>query len=288
MSVLNKVLGLFLGNKYERDLKEIMPYVNFVKREYERLTELSADQLREESNRLREEIRDYIRDDEEEVSALRKKAEEESDISVKEDIYNDIDKKLKAVESRIEEILDKKLPLAFAIVKDTARRFKENQTIEVTARDYDRDLASARDSVVIKGEKAVWKNVWVAGGNDTIWDMVHYDVQLIGGVALHKGKIAEMGTGEGKLWLLLCPFFLMLWPGKVCISLLLTIILPEGIVSGWDLYTSFMDLLSIALINISLIPRKEGRHIMLILHLVPIMSLDSIICVIIWQGVVKT
>ena len=214
MSVVDKILGLFIGNKYERDIKEISPYVELIKTEYAKLASVSNDELRELSLQLKNEIMEYIKADQEQVLSLRTKAEYEQDISVKEEIYNEIDKLIKVIDSRIEEILDKILPRAFAVVKETARRFHQNEVLEVTATQFDRDLASARESITIKGDKALWKNTWVAGGNEIIWDMVHYDVQLIGGVALHKGKIAEMGTGEGKTLVATLPVFLNALAGK--------------------------------------------------------------------------
>lgn len=214
MNVINKILGLFIGNKYERDMKEIMPYVESIKLEYGKLASISNDELRELSRGLKNEISEYIQADQEQILSLRSKAESEPDISVKEEIYNEIDKLVKTVDTRIEEILDKILPRAFAIVKETARRFNENEVLEVTATQFDRDLASARESITIKGDKALWKNRWVAGGNEMVWEMVHYDVQLIGGVALHKGKIAEMGTGEGKTLVATLPVFLNALAGK--------------------------------------------------------------------------
>jgi preprotein translocase subunit SecA len=133
---------------------------------------------------------------------------EQLDIEQKEAIYNEIDKLEETIYKKIVNVLDDILPRAFAIMKDTARRFKENEEVVVTATQFDRDIAAQRESVVIKGDKAHWKNTWVAGGNPITWDMVHYDVQLIGGVALHKGKIAEMATGEGKTLVATLPVFL--------------------------------------------------------------------------------
>jgi preprotein translocase subunit SecA len=214
MSIISNVLGLFLGNKYERDMKEIMPFVEATKQEFEKLGPLSNDELRDITLRLKSEIQEYIRNDQEEVLRLKEQAEKEPDFSKKEEIYNQTDKIIKSVDARIEEILEKVLPTAFAIVKETARRFKENEVLEVTAQQFDRDLASSRESITIKGDKAYWKNTWIAGGNEVLWDMVHYDVQLIGGVALHKGKISEMGTGEGKTLVATLPVFLNALAGK--------------------------------------------------------------------------
>ena len=214
MSVINSVLGLFLGNKYERDLKEINPYVEKIKLEFDKLTDLSNDELRDLSVELRKEIHAGIEEFETEIRTLREKSEIEEDVYKKEEIYNQIDKIEKQVDEKLEDVLDALVPRAFAIVKETARRFKENDFLEATARQYDRDLAATRESINIKGDKAIWSNKWIAGGNEITWDMVHYDVQLIGGVALHKGKIAEMSTGEGKTVVATLPVFLNALAGR--------------------------------------------------------------------------
>ena len=214
MSIINSVLGLFLGNKYERDMKEINPYVEKVHKEFEKLRDLSNDELRDKTSELKKEILGYVEQDENEIKSLKEKAEAEEDVYRKEEVYNEIDKIEKSITGKFEEILDESLPRAFAIVKETTRRFKENSVLEVTARQYDRDLAATRESITVKGDKAYWNNRWIAGGNEIFWDMVHYDVQLIGGVALHKGKIAEMGTGEGKTVVATLPVFLNALAGR--------------------------------------------------------------------------
>jgi preprotein translocase subunit SecA len=214
MSIINNVLGLFLGNKYERDIKEINPYTEKIKQESEKVKDLSNDDLRDRTDELRKEILGSIEGDENEIKSLREKAEKEEDVYLKEEIYNEIDKIEKLINDKLEVVLDQVVPRAFAIVKETAKRFKENSVLEVTARQYDRDLAATRESITIKGDKALWSNRWIAGGNEIIWDMVHYDVQLIGGVALHKGKIAEMGTGEGKTVVATLPVFLNALAGR--------------------------------------------------------------------------
>jgi preprotein translocase subunit SecA len=208
MSIINNVLGLFLGNKYERDMKEISPYVEKIRIEFEKLKDLSNDQLRDKTVIIKNRILEYVREDEEEIRVLKEKADGEEDVYRKEEFYNEIDKIEKRITEKLEEVLDESVPEAFAVVKETARRFKENSVLEVTARQYDKDLAATRESIIIKGDKAFWNNHWIAGGNEIVWDMVHYDVQLIGGVALHKGKIAEMGTGEGKTVVATLPVFL--------------------------------------------------------------------------------
>ena len=214
MNVINKVLGLFLGNKYERDMKEINPYVEKVHTEYAKIKDLTNDQLRDKTQELKKELHSRIADDENKISSLKEKAEDEEDVYRKEEIYTEIDKIEKNIDSKLESILDELLPVAFAIVKETARRFKENEELVVTARQYDKDLAAKRESIIVKGDKAHWKNRWIAGGNEIVWDMVHYDVQLFGGVALHKGKIAEMATGEGKTVVATLPVFLNALAGR--------------------------------------------------------------------------
>ncbi|HZL76290.1 MAG TPA: preprotein translocase subunit SecA [Bacteroidales bacterium] len=214
MSIINDFLGLFLGNKYERDMKEINPFVDKIHIEFEKLQSLSNDQLRNETQELRKKILEYITEDENRIKSIKESAEAEEDVYKKEESYNEIDKIEKQIDEKLETVLDECVPQAFAIVKETARRFKENSELEVTAMQYDRDLAATRESITIKGDKAYWKNSWIAGGNEIVWDMVHYDVQLFGGVALHKGKIAEMATGEGKTVVATLPVFLNALAGR--------------------------------------------------------------------------
>jgi preprotein translocase subunit SecA len=214
MSFVNKILSFFLGNKEVRDLKEINPFVAKIDKESAIIASLSNDALREKTVLLKQEIMEYIAEEEKQVRDIRASAEKEEDVNRKEELYNQIDKLDKLILDRIEEKLDELLPVAFAIVKETAKRFKENEVLEVTARDWDRDLAATRPSITVTGDKAYWNNRWMAGGNEILWDMVHYDVQLIGGVALHKGKIAEMATGEGKTLVATLPVFLNALAGR--------------------------------------------------------------------------
>jgi len=212
---LNNILTKFFGTKSDRDLRELMPIVNKIREAYPKYTTLTNDQLREESVRLRQVVRNYIADDEAMIEQLKVQMEsEEIDYEEKEKIYKEVERINKHIDDKIEEILNQVLPDAFSIVKETARRFKENETIEVTASQFDRDLATRKDFVTIQGDKAIYRNRWMAGGNEIVWDMVHYDVQLIGGVVLHQGKIAEMATGEGKTLVATLPVFLNALAGR--------------------------------------------------------------------------
>ena len=215
MSLINSFLSGIFGNKSQRDLKEIQPFLNSINAEYGRIETMSHDELRAESTRLRDIVRESYRLQEEEIQQLREQAESGAmTIDEVEETYRKIDKIGKDVNATIEKALNEVLPVAFCIIKETARRFKENTQISVTATTADRDLAAVKDFVHIAGDQAVYQNHWMAGGNDVVWDMVHYDVQLIGGVALHQGKIAEMGTGEGKTLVATLPVFLNALAGK--------------------------------------------------------------------------
>ena len=209
MDILSDVIKLFFGSKADKDRKQIEPYVNKIKEIYPSIQKLSNDELRARSAALMKQIADFIADDEAHIVEQKAKLElAETSLSDKEKISKDIDTTTKRIDDKIEQKLDEILPEAFAIMKDTARRFAENDTVVVTATDFDRNLAAEKDFVTIDGDKAVYATHWMAGGNDIKWDMVHYDVQLFGGVVLHKGKIAEMATGEGKTLVATLPVFL--------------------------------------------------------------------------------
>jgi len=207
MAFINSLLGKIFGNKSERDIKEVTPVIEQIKLEYNRIIQLSNDGLREESDKIKQIIDKRIKPEGDEIAKL-KIAVEDADIQESEKIYEKIDKLEEQIDVKLEEVLNEVLPAAFALIKETARRFVENENVEVTARDYDRDLAAARNSIIIDGDKAIWKNKWLAGGNEVVWNMVHYDVQLIGGIVLHRGNIAEMATGEGKTLVATLPVFL--------------------------------------------------------------------------------
>ena len=203
----NDILSKLFGNKSQRDLREVQPYLTKIKEIYPSIQALSNDELRARSENLKQKIREYTAAERAEIEKLKSNVEE-LDLEAREEVWNKVDKIEKTILDRTEEILDEALPEAFSIVKDTARRFAENAEIVVTATDRDREFATKFDFVRIEDDKAIYQNHWVAGGNDMTWDMVHYDVQLIGGVVLHKGKIAEMATGEGKTLVATLPVFL--------------------------------------------------------------------------------
>ena len=209
MDIVASLIKMIFGSKADKDRKEIEPYLLKIKAVYPEIEALSNDGLRARSEELKRRIADYIAGDEARIVELRARLEQpETTLEEKEKISKEIDDLTKRIDDRIEEKLDEILPEAFAIMKDTARRFAENETVEVTANDFDRELAASKDFVRIEGDKALYATHWLAGGNDIKWDMVHYDVQLFGGVVLHKGKIAEMATGEGKTLVATLPVFL--------------------------------------------------------------------------------
>ena len=195
------------GNKSQRDLKEITPYVDKVKAVYPSIKALSNDELRAKTDEIKQRIQDYVAEEKAQVEELRKGIEDK-ELEEREAIWAEVDKIEKAITDKMEVVLEQSLPEVFAIMKDTARRFAENEEVVVTANQFDRDLAARFDFVRIEDDKAIYANHWKAGGNEITWDMIHYDVQLFGGVVLHKGKIAEMATGEGKTLVATLPVFL--------------------------------------------------------------------------------
>ena len=215
MSLGTKVIKLFFGTKADKDRKMIEPVVRTIQKIYPEIDALSNNELRARTEDLKQQIRDYIQADEAKMAELKARMESD-DVSIdeKEELGKQIDKLVKTIDERIEEKLNEILPVAFAIVKSTARRFTERGEVIVRANDFDRDLAATRDFVTIQGDDAVYKNEWMAGGNLIKWDMVHYDSQLFGGVVLHQGKIAEMATGEGKTLVATLPVFLNALAGK--------------------------------------------------------------------------
>lgn len=210
---ITNIFGKLFGTKAERDIKLIQPYVEKILEIEPSIKSFSNDELRERVKQIKNSINEYIKEDNEKITELKSKAET-LDIWEREEIFNEIDKIEEEISKKLEVYLDRILPEVFAIVKDTARRFKEYKEIEVTANDFDKELSTHSDFVEIKGDKAIYKNSWIAGGNRITWDMVHYDVQLVGGVVLHQGKIAEMATGEGKTLVATLPVFLNALTGR--------------------------------------------------------------------------
>ncbi len=218
LGAINKILKKLVGDKTQQDLKDILPVVDKIKALGETLAGVSHDELRSRSENLKKLIRERIRSREEEMANLKAQAEglPGSQLEEKETIFNQVDKILKEIDQEIEKTLEEILPEAFAIVRETAKRLKENPEIKLKATDFDRQLATntSKDYIHIEGDTTIWKNNWVAAGNRITWDMVHYDVQLIGGIALHRGKVAEMATGEGKTLVATLPVFLNAIAGK--------------------------------------------------------------------------
>jgi len=208
-------LSKIFGSKSDRDIKHIQPLVAKIKEEYPKLEPLTHDQLRAKTIDFKRRIADYLADIDKEIAALKAEAEQEGvEMSEKTAIYDKVDKLGKDRDRQLEEVLLQILPEAFAVVKETARRFTENSEIAVTASDFDRELAASKTHIKIVDDKAVWQNTWVAAGTEVTWNMVHYDVQLIGGIVLHEGKIAEMATGEGKTLVGTLPAYLNALSGQ--------------------------------------------------------------------------
>ena len=203
----NKILQALFGNKSSRDMKLIQPLVEKVKATYDELKALSNDQLRAKTKEIQAHVQNSAKEQKEKIAELKAQIEE-TPIDERESLFNQIDKLEKEALEVYEVALNEVMPVAFGIMHDTARRFTENEEIVVTATDFDRDLAATKDFVRIEGDNAIYSNHWIAGGNDTKWEMIHYDVQIFGGIALHQGKIAEMATGEGKTLVATLPVFL--------------------------------------------------------------------------------
>ncbi len=213
MSVAGILKKLF-GSKSDRDMKQVKPVLEKVLKAYEEIDKLSADELRQRSEALKSKLRECEEPFEQRIAAIKEELEKDIAVSEKEKLASESEKLVKDEDEAIEKVLEEILPEAFAIMKSTARRFAQNESIVVRATDFDRDLSINHDFVEIDGDNAIYHNHWVAGGNETVWDMVHYDVQLIGGIVLHQGKISEMATGEGKTLVATLPVFLNALAGK--------------------------------------------------------------------------
>lgn len=208
MGLLDSVIKIFVGDKSKKDIGQIQPMVDEIKKHESALEHLSHDELRAKSDFFRNEIKEAQRDLQNQIDDLQKQTEQEQDIDKKEDLYNQIDKLKDDLYEVEKETLNKILPEAFAVMKETAKRFKNNETLVVSATPFDREISAKKDYVSLEDDKATWKNSWDAAGKPITWDMVHYDVQLIGGIALHQGKVAEMQTGEGKTLVATLPLYL--------------------------------------------------------------------------------
>ena len=213
MTLVDIIKKVF-GTKSDRDMKKIRPILEKVLAAYETIDKLDNDGLRAHSAELKRRLREVEKPFEDRIAEIKLQLESDIPVSQKEQLATESDKLVKDEDAAIEKMLDEILPEAFAIMKSTARRFAQNEIVEVTANDFDRAMSVSHDFVEIDGDKALWKNHWLAGGNEQTWDMVHYDVQLIGGIILHQGKIAEMATGEGKTLVATLPVFLNALAGK--------------------------------------------------------------------------
>ena len=208
MSILNRVLNVFVGDKSRKDLKSIQPIVSQILEQEKKLSTITNDELREKTNGFRSQIQDIRTPLQKKINTLQLQIDQSRNIEEKESLYSEIDALQEEANQGVSAYLDEILPTAFAIVKETAKRFTNNSSIEVTANAFDREVSGAKSYVKLNGDKATWSNSWDAAGKQVTWDMIHYDVQLIGGIILHQGKIGEMQTGEGKTLVATLPVYL--------------------------------------------------------------------------------
>ena len=213
MSIINSVLKVFVGDKKKKDLKILQPIVTDVHSFEKEISALTNDQLRDKTNYFKLKITEATKDFSSKITLLEEEAHD-ANVDRKEEIYEEIDTLQDTIYEASEKVLKDMMPEAFAVIKETAKRFTENTSIIVTATPFDRELSASRDNITLENEKATWANVWDAQGKDVTWDMIHYDVQLIGGSVLHQGKIAEMMTGEGKTLVSTLPVYLNALTGK--------------------------------------------------------------------------
>ncbi len=216
LDIIAKGLAKVFGTKSDRDIKELLPIVQQINKVFSELKNISDDELRSKTAEIKAEINDHLKEFDDKISTIRSKVDElpVKAIHEKDQLFNQIEQVEKDRNVALEVVLEKVLPKAFAVVKETARRFKENGKLVVQASDHDRELAANKPNVEIQGDEAIWHNKWMAAGTEVVWDMVHYDVQLIGGMVLHKGKIAEMATGEGKTLVSTLPAYLNALAGR--------------------------------------------------------------------------
>ena len=251
----NSFISKLFGNKAGRDMKALRPVVDKVNAVYPEIQKLSNDELRARTDQIKAQLQEMVQPKRDEIAKLNAKIQE-TDIEKRQPIFDEIDKLEKEILDIFEQGLDENLPVVFAIVKETARRFTENEEIEVTATDFDRELAQTHDFVDIDGDKAIWYNKWEAGGNETVWNMIHYDVQLIGGAVLHQGKIAEMATGEGKTLVATLPVFLNALTRNG-----VHVVTVNDYLAKRDRSICSTDCRSIASTSISQTPTRVGKHI---------------------------
>ena len=214
MSLLNSVLKVFVGDKTKKDLAKILPLVDQINSHYNSYKDISNDELRDKTLTFKNKISSDLKEVNDQIQNIKSEIEKTEDINQKENLYQKIDDLTIESEKIITQTLEAILPEAFAVVKETARRFVENSTLCVTANEFDRKLSQDKGYVNLKGDDALWSNAWDAAGKPIVWDMIHYDVQLIGGIVLHQGKIAEMQTGEGKTLVATLPVYLNALTGK--------------------------------------------------------------------------
>ncbi|NJL14129.1 MAG: preprotein translocase subunit SecA [Microscillaceae bacterium] len=216
LKLVNQAIAAVFGSKSARDMKELWPYVGRINQAWEALRQVSDEELRAQTTQIKTILHEALQDIDQQISDLREQVNQDPDLNLeaKESLFNQIDKLEEARNKRLEEVLLEVLPQAFAVVKETARRFKENGQIRVKANDWDRELAARKPNVKIEGEEALWLGRWIAADNEITWNMMHYDVQLIGGVVLHQGKVAEMATGEGKTLVATLPAYLNALAGR--------------------------------------------------------------------------
>ena len=214
MSILNSILKIFVGDKSKQDVKMISPIVKRVISFEKNISQLSNDELRAKTLYFKSTIKDSTKILNDQIKSLESEVESTDDFDKKEELYNNIDKLKDEIYLATEETLDKILPEAYAVIKETAKRFTENTKIKVQANNFDREISGNKEYVNLEGKYAIWNNSWDAAGKPVTWDMIHYDVQLIGGVAMHQGKIAEMQTGEGKTLVATLPVYLNALSGK--------------------------------------------------------------------------
>ncbi len=281
LGFLNKLLG---GNKSEKDVKLLQPTVVKVNEFFQQYQTISNDELRGKTIEFKNRIAEHLKASDDEIVHLQQEAEklDENDIQNKDAIYKDIDNIKKERDKKIEEILNEILPEAFAVVKETARRFKENTELISTATELDKQLSVTKDYVRIEGDNAIYKNAWTAAGSLITWNMVHYDVQLIGGMVLHQGKIAEMATGEGKTLVSTLPAYLNALAGEGVHIVTVNDYLARRD-SEWNgTIFEWLGLRLIALISISLTPKNAAKLTWPILLMAPTMNLVLITCAITW------